>query len=196
MARSNRATKAKRSKRDECDLDLNQRIEAIDFEVEIKTEAQWIEVDIEIANFEIDLNVDASHLQPDASAVTSALGSNDGVVGASTPVDADIVSRLVGFGSVTVAFGSAKVASGLESDPDAALASETMCADASGADLVLVFNNTTSSSFEGETPHRTSVSTTTYVAIDFDGFDFSEGQIEVDFYDEMNVVTEEESTAE
>jgi hypothetical protein len=189
MARSNQAANADRS-------GWSQRSDGIDLEVEIDIEDNWIEVDIEIEHLDFDLELDARDLLPDPSPDTSTLAGDEGAVDESALVDADIVSRLIGFGSVTVAFGAAKVTSSAVSDPGAAFASETTFGDASGADLVFVFNKTTSSSFEGEVSYGTSVSTTTYIAIDFEGLDFAEGQIAVDCCDEMDIVTEAESAGE
>lgn len=208
MARSNRATNANRSARDgdgdgckpsraqspprsakDCrDKDATH---AIDLEVEIETEGDWMEVDIEIENLDLDLKLGACYLQPDTSPATNVLRVEDTSVGENTSVDADIVGHLIG--SVTVAFETTKVTSAVGSDPGAIVPSEPTFADSCVADLIVVFNNTTSSSIEGETSYQTSLSATTYIAIDFEDFDFAEAQIELNFHDEVHIVTKAEN---
>jgi hypothetical protein len=169
----------------EFDIDLAKRRDGIDFELEIERDGRWLDIEIEIGSLDIDLKLDARHLQSDTSPVASLLGGDGAAVGEDTLVDADIFSRLIDLGSVTIAFGTAKFASAAVSDQDPAFASATTFADVSGADLVFVFNKTISTSSDCETSYATEMSTTTYIAIDFEDFDFKEGQIAFNFDDAL-----------
>jgi hypothetical protein len=165
------------------DIDLDKRRDGVDFELEMERDGRWLDVEVEIGSLDIDLKLDARHLQPDTTPVSSLLGGDATAVGEDTLVDADIFSRLIDLGSVTIAFGTAKFASAAVSDQDPAFAAATTFADVSGADLVFVFNKTVSASSDCGTSYATETSTTTYIAIDFEEFDFKEGQIAFNFYD-------------
>ena len=145
-------------------------------------DGRWLDVEIEIGSLDLDFKLDARKLQPDTSPTISLLGGDGTAVGEDTLVDADIFSRLIDFGSVTVAFGTAKFSSAAVSDQDPAFAAATTFADVSGADFVFVFNKTVSASSDCGTSYATETSTTTYIAIDFEEFDFREGQITYNFY--------------
>jgi hypothetical protein len=165
------------------DIDLDKRHDGIDLELEMDRDGRWLDVEIEIGSLDIDLKLDARHLQPDTTPVASLLGGDGTAVGEDTLVDADIFSRLIDLGSVTIAFGTARFASAAVSDQDPAFAAATTFADVSGADFVFVFNKTVSSSSDCNTSYAEEMSTTTYIAIDFEEFDFKEGQIAFNFYD-------------
>jgi hypothetical protein len=116
--------------------------------------------------------------------MTAVIGGEGTAVGENTLVDANIFSRLIDLGSVTIGFGTAIFNSAAVSDDGSIFASANTFADVSGADLVFVFNKTTS--IDGSScdlPYATASSTTTYIAIDFEDFDFAEGQLTFNFYD-------------
>ena len=166
------------------DIDLDKRRDGIDFELEMERHGKWLDVEVEIGSLDIDLKLDARHLQSDTTPVTSLLGGDGTAVGEDTLVDADIFSRLIDLGSVTIAFGTAKFSSAAVSGEDPAFAAAMTFADVSGADLVFVFNKTISASSEHcGSSFATETSTTSYIAIDFENFDFKEGQIAFNFYD-------------
>jgi hypothetical protein len=153
----------------------------------MEREGKWLEIEVEIGKLDIDLKLDARKLQPDTSPVVSLVGGDATAVGSDTLVDADIFSRLIDFGSVTVAFGTAKFSSlAVSEGGDPAFAVATTFADVSGADLVFVFNKTTSMFSDCDIPYSGETSTTTYIAIDFEEFDFKDGQITYNFYDALS----------
>jgi hypothetical protein len=164
-------------------LDLDKRHDGIDLDIDIERDGKWLEVEIEIGSLEFELKLDARHLQADASPVASLVGGEGTAVGEQTLVDANIFSRLIDLGSVTVAFGAATFKSAAVSGGDLAFAAADTFADVSGADFVFVFNKKTSTTADGDTSYATETSTTTYIAIDFEGFDFAEGPIAFNFYD-------------
>jgi hypothetical protein len=167
----------------EFDLDLDKRRDGIDLDIDIERDGRWLDVEIEIGSLDFDLKLDARHLQADSSPVASLVGGDGTAVGEQTLVDADIFSRLIDLGSVTVAFGAATFKSAAVSGEDLAFAAADTFADVSGADFVFVFNKKVSITSDGETSYATQTSTTTYIAIDFEDFDFSEGPIAFNFYD-------------
>jgi hypothetical protein len=167
----------------ECELDLDKRHDGIDLEVDVERDGKWLEVEIEIGSCDIDLKLDARHLQPDTTPVVSLLGGEGTAVGEETLVDAGIFCRLIDLGSVTIGFGTAKFSSAAVSDQDPAFAAATTFADVSGADFVFVFNKTISGSSDCGTSYASETSTTTYIAIDFEAFDFAEGQITLNVSD-------------
>jgi hypothetical protein len=169
-----------------CEVELDQRRDGIDLEIDIDHRGRWLEVDIEIGSLDFELKLDARNLQPDTAPVASLLGGDGVAVGESTLVDANILSRLIDLGSVTVAFGTAKFASTAVSEQDQAFATAMTFADISGADFVFVFNKTESVSSDCGTSYAIESSTTTYIAIDFEEFDFAEGQIAFNFYDALS----------
>ena len=168
----------------EYDIDLDKKRDGVDFELDMERDGKWLEIDVEIGKLDFDLKLDARKLQPDTSPVVSMVGGDGTAVGNDTLVDADIFSRLIDFGSVTIAFGTAKFSSTAVSGEgqDPAFAAATTFADVSGADLVFVFNKTTSIFSDCDIPYAGETSTTTYIAIDFEEFDFKEGQITYNFY--------------
>ena len=167
----------------ECDLDLDKRRDGIDLEIDVERDGKWLDVEIEIGSLDFDLKLDARHLKADTSLVASLVGGEGTAVGEETLVDANIFSRLIDLGSVTVAFGAATFKSAAVSGEELAFASAETFADVSGADFVFVFNKKASTSSDGETSYATQTSTTTYIAIDFEDFDLCEGPIVLNFYD-------------
>lgn len=167
----------------EFDIDLDKRGDGIDFELDMERDGRWLDVEIEIGSLDFDLKLDARQLQPDTSPVVSLLGGDGAAVGEDTLVDADIFSRLIDLGAVTIAFGTAEFTSVAVSDQDPAFAAATTFADVSGADFVFVFNKTISVSSDCESSYWMESSITSYIAIDFEDFDFKEGQIAFNFYD-------------
>jgi hypothetical protein len=167
----------------ECDVDLDKRHDGIDLELDVERHGKWLEVEIEIGSCDIDLKLDARHLQLDTTPVVSLLGGEGTAVGEETLVDASIFSRLIDLGSVTIGFGTAKFSSAAVSDQDPAFAAATTFADVSGADFVFMFNKTISGSSDCATSYASETSTTTYIAIDFEDFDFAEGQITLNVSD-------------
>ena len=167
----------------EFDLDLDKRRDGIDLEIDIDRHGRWLDVEIEIGSLDFDFKLDARHLQADTSPVVSVVGGDGTAVGEQTLVDADIFSRLIDLGSVTVAFGTATFKSAAVSDADLAFAAAETFADVSGADFVFVFNKKVSSASDCNTSFATETSTTTYIAIDFEDFDFAEGPIAFNFYE-------------
>src|SRR5262245_52910593 len=152
----------------ELDLDLDKRRDGIDLDVDVDRHGKWLEIDVEFGGFDLDLKVDARHLQPDNSSTAALIGGEGNAVGEQTLVDADIFSRLIDLGDVTVAFGTATFKSVALTQGDLVFAGADTFADISGADIVIIFNDKTSAtsskngtSFAGET------SKTGYLAIDF-----------------------------
>ena len=167
----------------EFDLDLDKRRDGIDLDIDIERDGRWLDVEIEIGSLDFDLKLDARHLQADTSPVASLVGGDGTAVGEQTLVDANIFSRLIDLGSVTVAFGTATFKSAAVSGEDLAFAAADTFADVSGADFVFVFNKKVTNTSDGETSFATETSATSYIAIDFEDFDFSEGPIAFNFYD-------------
>ena len=130
----------------EYDIDLDKKRDGVDFELDMERDGKWLEIDIEIGKLDFDLKLDARKLQADTSPVVSVVGGDGTAVGNDTLVTADIFSRLIDFGAVTIAFGTVKFSSTAVSGEgqDPAFAAATTFADVSGADLVFVFNKTTS----------------------------------------------------
>lgn len=169
----------------EYEIEFDKKRDGFDFELDMDRDGKWLDIDVEIGKLDIDLKLDARKLLPDTSPVVSVLGGDGVAVGNDTLVDAEIFSRLIDFGSVTVAFGTAKFSSSAVSGQDPAFASAMTFADVSGADLVFVFNKTTSIFSDCDIPYAVETSTTTFIAIDFEDFDFKQGQITYNFYDAM-----------
>lgn len=168
----------------EYDIDLDKKRDGVDFELDMERDGKWLEIDVEIGKFDFDLKLDARKLQADTSPVVSVVGGDATAVGQDTLVVADIFSRLIDYGSVTIAFGTVKFSSTAVSDKggDPAFAAATTFADVSGADLVFIFSKTTSIFSDCDIPYAGETSTTTYIAIDFEEFDFMGGQIIYNFY--------------
>ncbi len=167
----------------EFDHDLDKRHDGIELDIDVERKGKWLDVEIEIGSLDFDLKLDARHLQPDTSPVASVIGCEGTAVGEQTLVDADIFSRLIDLGSVTVAFGTATCKSVAASDGDPAFAIADTFADVIGADLVFVFNKKVSMSPGSDSSFATETSVTSYIAIDFEDFDFAEGVIAYNFYD-------------
>jgi hypothetical protein len=85
---------------------------------------------------------------------------------------------------VTIGFGTTTFNSAAVSQDGMAFASAETFADVSGADFVFIFNKTTLIDGSScELPYATANSTTTFIAIDFEDFDFAEGQLTFNVYD-------------
>ncbi|MBX9776822.1 MAG: hypothetical protein K2Y71_20780 [Xanthobacteraceae bacterium] len=167
----------------ECEIDLDRRHDGIDLELDIERQGKWLDVEIEIGSLDFDFKLNARQLQPDTTPIACVLGGDGAAIGVDTLVDADIFSRLIDLGAVTIAFGTAKFSSAAISDEDPAFAAATTFAEVAGADFVFVFNKTVSTSGDCGPSYATETSTTSYIAIDFEGFDLKEGQIAFNFYD-------------
>jgi hypothetical protein len=150
----------------------------LDLEIDIDRKGKWLDVEVEIGSFDIDLKLDARHLQPDTTPVAAMVGGDGAAIGEHTLVDADIFSRLIDLGSVTIAFGVTQFdCAAVSGGPGAFAAAETF-ADVSGADLVLIFTTKTTAGSEVDgVSFAIETSTTSFIAIDFEDFDFSEGQL-------------------
>lgn len=168
----------------EPDLDIDVRCKGngIDLDIDVDRKGKWLDVEIEIGKFDIDLKLDARQLRPDNEPMTTLAGGDATAVGEETLVDADIFARLLDLGSVTVAFGTSTFKSVAVSGEDGAFATASTFADVSGADFVFIFNTKTSTGGStSDTTFALETSTTTYIAIDFEDFDFAEGQLTFDF---------------
>jgi hypothetical protein len=166
------------------EIDMGRKGKGLDIEVDIDRKGKWLDVDIEIGKLDIDLKLDGRCLQPDNTPMTAMIGGEGTAVGDDTLVDANIFSRLIDLGSMTIGFGTAVFNSAAVSDDGSIFASANTFADVSGADLVFIFNKTTSADgSSSDLSYATAYSTTTYIAIDFEDFDFAEGQLTFNFYD-------------
>jgi hypothetical protein len=157
----------------------------LDVEIDIDSKGKWLDVEIEIGSFEIEFKLDGRSLQPDTTPMTALIGGDGTAIGEDTLVDANMFCRLMDLGSVTIGFGTAVFKSAATSaDGGMAFASAETFADVSGADFVFIFNKTVWTDGSGdESPYATAYSTSTYIAIDFEDFDFAEGQLTFNFYD-------------
>jgi len=165
------------------EIDMGRKGKGLDVEVDIDRKGKWLDVDIEIGKLDIELKLDGRCLQPDNSPITAMIGGEDTAIGEDTLVDANIFSRLIDLGAVTIGFGTTTFNSAAVSGDGMAFASANTFADVSGADLVFIFNKATSIDGSScELPYATASSTTTFIAIDFEDFDFAEGQLTF-FYD-------------
>jgi hypothetical protein len=165
------------------EIDMGRKGKGLDVEVDIDRKGKWLDVEIEIGKLDIDLKLDGRCLQPDTTPMTAMIGGDGTAIGEDTLVDANIFSRLIDFGAVTIGFGTATFNSAAVSEDGMAFATAETFADVSGADFVFIFNNTTL--IDGSScdlPYATANSTTTFIAIDFEDFDFAEGQLTF-FYD-------------
>jgi hypothetical protein len=160
------------------DDDSGHKSKALDLEIDVDQKGKWLDVEIEIGSFEVDLKLDGRHLQPDSGPVTAVVGGEGTAIGEDTLVAADIFSRLIDLGSVTIAFGVTQFSSAAVSGDDFVFAAADTFADVSGADLVFYFSTkTTDGSVAEDGSFATEVSTTSFIAIDFEDFDFAEGQL-------------------
>lgn len=158
-------------------VDLDKRHDGIDLEVEVERDGRWVEIEVEIGSMDFEFKLDARKLQADTSPVTAIVGGEGNAIGTDTLVDAEIFSRLIDFGSVTVAFGSADFKSTAVTEDGFAFVTADTFADVSGADLVLVYTQKVSTSGGDDVSYATERSTTSYIAIDFEEFDFCNGPL-------------------
>lgn len=160
------------------DDDSGRKSKALDLEIDVDQKGKWLDVEVEIGSFEVDLKLDGRHLQPDRGPVTAVVGGEGTAIGENTLVDADIFSRLIDLGSVTIAFGVTQFSAAAVAGDDFVFAAADTFADVSGADLVFYFSAKTTGGSVGESgSFATEMSVTSFVAIDFEDFDFAEGQL-------------------
>jgi hypothetical protein len=166
------------------DLDLDKRHDGIDLEIDVETHGKWLDVDIEIGKLDFELKLDARHLTADDGPMGTLVMGEGTAIGVDTLVDADIFGRLLDLGHITVAFGTTTFKSAAVTGGDGAFAIADTFADVTGADLVFTFNSKTTiaGSYNGDS-FAIETSTTNYIAIDFEDFDFAEGQLAFNFYE-------------
>ena len=116
--------------------------------------------------------------------MTAVVGGEGNAVGEHTLVDADIFSRLLDLGSVSVAFGRASFDAAAVSGDGLLFAAADTFAAVAGADFVLIFTDESLMGVleEGAVSAAES-STTRYVAIDFEDFDLLGGPLVIDYHD-------------
>jgi hypothetical protein len=172
------------------DIDVDIEIETgrkgkdLDIEIDVERKGKWLDVEIEVGSLDIEFKLDGRSLQPDTTPMAAMIGGDGTAIGEDTLVDANIFSRLIDLGSVTIGFGTAVFNSAAVSGDGTAFASATTFADIAGADFVFIFNKTLSVDGSNcDVPYATEYSTTTFIAIDFEDFDFAEGPLTFDFYD-------------
>lgn len=158
------------------DVDLDKGRDGIDLDISMKTHGHYLCVDVDLGCRDFDFKFDVRKLLPDTSSLVTMVGGDGNAVGDNTLVDADIFSRLLDLGSISVAFGSANFTSAAVSENGFAFAGADTFADISGADLVFLFTQKTSAFSSEEGPSwATETSQTAYVAIDFEKFDLYGG---------------------
>jgi hypothetical protein len=114
--------------------------------------------------------------------MTAVVGGEGNAIGEQTLVDADIFSRLLDLGSVSVAFGSTNFTAAAVSGDGLLFAAADTFAGVSGADLVFIFTDESlMGSLEEGALFAAESSTTRYVAIDFEDFDLMGGPLVLDF---------------
>lgn len=174
----------RRGRAPDLDIDVSCKGKGLDLDIDVDRKGKWLDVDIEIGSMDIDLKLDARHLRPDNEPMAVLTGGDATAVGEESLVDADIFARLLDLGAVTVAYGTSTFKSVAVSGEDAAFAAAATFADVSGADFVFIFNTKTSTvGSTCETSYAIETSTTSYIAIDFENFDFAEGQLTFNFSD-------------
>jgi hypothetical protein len=170
--------------RHETEVDLDERRHGIDLDIDMDRHGRWLDIDVELGSLDVELEVDLRLLQPDETPMTAVVGGEGNAVGEDTLVDAVILSRLADRGAVTIAFGSASFESIAVSEDDLVFASAITFAEISGADLVFTFTRSTSTSCsEDGSSFASEQSTTRYVAIDFEEFDFLGGPLVLNYDD-------------
>lgn len=173
------------SRDDDCRRDDDRH--SLDLDIDIDRNGHWLDIEIDIGKFDFDLKLDARSLMPDTTDVAAMVGGEGMALGQDTLVDADIFARLLDLGKVTVAYGTAVFKSAAVTDGDGAFAIADTFADVAGADLVFIFSNKSSVSgtYRGDS-YAVETSTTTYVAIDFEDFDFAQGQLTFNYFEAMS----------
>jgi len=165
------------------DVDIEDRHHGMDLEIDMDRHGRWLDIDIEVASLDLDLELDTRLLQPDDTSMAAVLGGEGNAVGGHTLVDADIFSRLIDNGAVTVAFGTATFTAASVLGDGPVFASADTFADVAGADVVLIFTDELMSSLEEGSLSAFERSTTRFVAIDFEEFDLLGGPIVLNSYD-------------
>jgi len=155
----------------------------MNLEIDIDRHGRHLDIDIELGSFDLDLDLDTRLLQPDNTSMAAVIGGEGNAVGENTLVDADIFSRLIDNGSVTVAFGTATFTAAAVSGNGLVFAAADTFADVAGADVVLIFTDELMSSLEDGSLSAFERSTTRFVAIDFEEFDLRGGPIVINSYD-------------
>lgn len=171
----------------EPDVDLDRNRDGIDLGINMDMQGKNLRVDIDLGCRDLKLKIDACQLQPDNDPVATLIGGEGNAVGEQTLVDADIFSRLIDLGSITVAFGVANFESTAISGEGLAYAAADTFADVSGADIVFIFTEKASGG-DGELLSATEVSRTAFVAVDFEEFDLRGGPL-VFNYDDIDLFT-------
>jgi hypothetical protein len=178
----------RRSDRRDDDCRRDDDDHSLELDIDVDRDGKWLEIEIEIGKFDFELIVDARSLVADTTPVATMFGGEGTALGQDTLVDADIFGRLLDLGKVTVAYGTTTFKSAAVSDGEGgAFAFADTFADVAGADLVFIFTNKSSisGSYDGDN-YAIETSITTFVAIDFEDFDFAEGQIIFDLYDALS----------
>jgi hypothetical protein len=167
------------------DVDLNDRRDGIDLEIDVDRHGRWLEIEIEWDDLiDIDLELDIRLLQPDETPMSVVIGGEGNAIGDETLVDASIFTRVVDLGSITIAFGVANFESIAVSDDDLLFASAMTFAEVAGADFVFVVTQSaTTSRSGGHMSYAREESTTQFVAVDFEEFDFAGGPLVIDYAD-------------
>ncbi len=179
------------SRHDRCDrrsdVDLDRKSDGIDLDIDLDMRGNYLRLDIDLGRRDFDLKIDARDLVPDSGPMAALVGGEGNAIGENTLVEADIFGRLLDLGSITAAFGTATFESKAASSDGFAYASAYTFADISGADIVFVFTEKTSMLPSGEQAlWATEISRTSYVAIDFEDFDFGGGPL-VFNYDDIDL---------
>jgi hypothetical protein len=107
------------------------------------------------------------------------VGGEANAIGDETLATGDILSQLVDLGSVTVAFGSAVFEAAAHSAEQLVYAAADTFADVAGADIVVMFTEK-STFYSADGSIATEKCTTSFVAIDFEDFDFATGPVVID----------------
>ena len=111
----------------EVEIDMGRKGKDLDIEVDIDRKGKWLDVEIEIGSLDIDLKLDGRCLQPDNTPMTAMIGGEGTAIGEDTLVDANIFSRLIDFGSVTIGFGTTTFNSAAVSEDGMVCVGEDVC---------------------------------------------------------------------
>jgi hypothetical protein len=171
-----------RHDRGDLDFTIDGQGDLTELELEVDQHGKHVTIDVEIdtafGSFDLRLNTNACLLQPDNTPLTALIAGEGNAVGNDTLVDADIFSRLMDLGRVTVAWGSADFTSAAVSTSDLAFAAADTFADVSGADFVFSFEEKLSVTGSlQDSQFAEEQSKTTFVAIDFEDFDLPGGPL-------------------
>ena len=172
--------------RSDCRYDAGpgERRNESDLDIDVDRHGKWLKIDLDVdtklGSVDLDMKIDARLLQPDNTPMTALIGGEGNAVGDDTIVDAEIFSRLVDLGRVSVAFGSAVFESTAVSTDDLAFAAADTFLEVSGADFVISFTEKISTSEPlGDSLVAKETSKVTFVAVDFEDFDLLGGPVVV-----------------